>query len=168
MPINGAPEAILAVGGTTSSGPAKGVYRIKVNDASLGEGSKKTGRVPLVLDLFVTGDENHPEKEGKRLEKYRQWLPMATDDKEKKATMNGMLMRQVYIPFGLNFPKDEKSTLDPRQFAGKIAYVLVGDVKQEDGSHRNGIVAFAAEKEKLPQPRTTESGAEAAPKRSRR
>lgn len=166
--ITGAPEAILAVGGVTSSGPAKGVYRIKVNDSSIGAGSKKTGRVPLVLDLYVTGDNNHPEKEGKRLEKYRQWLPMASDDKEKKATMNGMLMRQVYIPFGITFPKDEKGTLDPRIFAGKTAYVLVGDVKQEDGTFRNGIVSMAAEAEKLPQPRTTETGATDAPKRSRR
>lgn len=157
MPITGAPENIIAVGGLTSQGPAKGIYKAIVNESVLGKPSNKTGRIPLVLDLFVKGDSNHPEKEGKRLEKYRQWLPMASDDKEKKALMNGMLKRQIFDAFEIPWLKDEKSNFDARILTGKTAYVLIGDVKQEDGSFRNGVTHMAPTLEKLPQPKTTDA-----------
>lgn len=171
LTIQGAPEATYCHGGEQSQGPTKGVYRFFVNEASIGNPSNATGRFPLVLDIFVKGDTNHPEKEGKRLEKYRQWLPMTSDDKEKKATMKGMLNRQVFVPFGLDFPKDEKvGSLDTRIFAGKTGYALVGDVKQQDGTFKNGIVAMAATEDKLPKPRlsTEEPGTEAKPNGKRR
>lgn len=157
MAIVGAPESMIAVGGFTSQGPTKGIYKCIVNESALGKPSVKTGRVPLVLDLFVKGDPNHPEKEGKRLEKYRQWLPMNSDDKEKKALMNGMLRRQIFDAFEIPWLKDEKNNLDARIFTGKTIYVLVGDVKAEDGSFRNGITHLAPTLEKLPQPKVTDA-----------
>ena len=158
MAIAGAPESTIAVGGLTSQGPTKGVYKVIVNDSSLGKPAK-TGRIPLVLDFYVKGDPNHPEKEGKRLEKYKQWLPMASDDKEKKAQMNGMLDRQVFKAFELPWLKEEKASFDARLFVGKTCFVLVADVKQADGSFRNGVSALASTPEKLPQPKAdTEAG----------
>ena len=159
--ITGAPASAMAVGGAVYDGPPKGVYHVIVNESAIGKPSAKTGRIPLELHLFVKDDPKHPEKEGKKLEKYRQWLPMNSDDVDLKGTMNGMLKRQVYEAFGTDWLKAETDALDPRIFTGKTCYVLVDDCKQADGSFRTGVTHMAGTLEKLPKAKPpTENGAE--------
>lgn len=131
MGISGAPAA-LKVGGATSSGPAPGIYRVKVVDASTGASSQK-GTPFLALEFHVHKDPEHAAKEGKKLITQRFYFPGDDADAEKVKSMRGMLKRNLYGGFGLPWPKEEKA-LDTRVFVGKEVFVSLGfPSKVEEG-----------------------------------
>lgn len=136
----------------TNPGVAKGVYRVKVEDASLGEA--KSGRHQFIAQLVVSNDPNHAAKEGKKLTKLYQSLPTGEDDADKKLMMKGIIKRMLFDGFGIPWPKEDKP-FDPRKWVGKEAWVLVGDQKRADGSMGTGVVAIATEADKLPALKTT-------------
>lgn len=138
-------------GGEFSNGPAKGQYHVIVSDAQIGA-AKSSGRPNITLDIFVKNDPGHPNKEGKRLQKLFQSLPMESDDADKRKSMRGMVKRLCYDGFGVEYPTEEKD-LDPRVWIGKTAWVLVGDQKDQSGQLRTGIVAVAQKQEQLPLPK---------------
>lgn len=129
MAIAGAPAALM-VGGATASGPAAGIYRIKVTDATTGESSQK--KTPyMALELTVHKDPNNVAREGKKLVTQKYWFAKDDADEDKKKTMKGMLKRGPYAGFNIPWPKENKP-FDPRVFLGKEAFVLLGPQKQQN------------------------------------
>lgn len=158
MAIAGAPAA-LKVGGAVATGPAPGIYRVKVGDASTGASSQK-GTPFLQLDLTVHKDEHNPSREGKLLTKARFYLAKDDEeDAEKVKTMKGMMKRGPYAGFNVPWPKDEKN-LDVRQFVGKEAFVLLAPEKKrnESDDDRNGVRRIAQKREDL-EPQTNDEAA---------
>ncbi len=138
-------------GDFSSATTAKGVYRVKVEDASIAEAS--TGRPQITMQLVVSKDPNHAAKEGKKLTKIFQSLPTGEDDADKRLMMKGMIKRMLFDGFAIPWPKEEKP-LDPRKWVGKEAWVLIGDRKGKNGEMQTGVVAVAQEADKLPAVKT--------------
>jgi len=158
MAIAGAPAA-LKVGGAVATGPAPGIYRVKVTDASVGASSQK-GTPFMQLDLTVHKDEHNPSREGKVLTKARFYLAHPDEaDAEKVKTMKGMMKRGPFAGFNVPWPKDEKN-LDVRQFIGKEAFVLLAPEKKrnESDDDRNGVKRIAQKREDL-EPQTNDEAA---------
>jgi hypothetical protein len=147
MGISGAPVALI-VGGAVSNGPAHGVYRVKVTDASVIE--SKNGRPGLKLELTVDGDTVHKAKNGKKLISAKFYGAAQTDEEEKGKQMNGMLKRGPFKGFGVKWPEAGKE-LEPRVFVSKTAFVALGAGKNADGSESEypEVKAIAQEREDL-------------------
>ena len=130
MAINGAPAALL-VGGAVASGPAAGIYHIKVADAATGESNNDNKTPYLELQFEVHEDPDNAAKEGKKLVKQRYYLGGEKHDEEKKKVMLGMMKRGPYAGFNIPWPKEAKK-LDARIFVGKTAWVLLGAKKKQN------------------------------------
>lgn len=143
--VTGAPAA-LKVGGATSSGPAPGIYHVKVTDVQTGTSSKK-GTPFVGLELTVHKDPDHAAKEGKKLTVARFYFPHPDEtDADKVKQVKGMLKRNLYLGFGIQWPKEEKA-LDVRQFSGKEAWVQMDfPSKSEEGEDARCEVRRIAQK----------------------
>lgn len=126
----GAP-AVLRAGGATRSGPPKGIYAVEVTQATSGASTKK-GTPYLELEFTVKNDEHNPSREGKKLLSQRFYFPHPEADPEKAETMKGMLKRSIFKGLNVPWPKEDKS-IDPRQFVGKKAFVLLDFEKPQEG-----------------------------------
>lgn len=167
MAVSGAPSA-LKVGGATSSGPAPGIYRVKVVDASDGKSSQK-GTPYLALEFHGCKDADHPAKEGKKVITQRFYFPGEDADAEKKKSMLGMLKRNLYGGFNLPWPKEEK-TLDARIFVGKECFIKLDfPSKVEEGEDaRVEVRRISLKREDLEGGTKTEAAAEEKPSKPSR
>ena len=100
----------------------------------------------------MKNDPNNPGKEGKKLTKVFQSLPMEGDEEDKILTMRGMVKRFLYDGFGIKWPEKE-TALDPRDWVGRAAWVQIGDQKGADGQPRAGVTHIAQTAEALPLPK---------------
>lgn len=149
----------VMVGGKYSTGPSDGQYHIKVTDAQISQSSKGTPQ--MVLELTITNDPEHAAKEGKKLTKMFQTLspadPTAADAGEKQEQINGMLKRLLFDGFGLKWP-DKSEALDPRDWQGKTAWVMMQKKTRQNGESRAEVVAIAQNKDGLPVPKGVPTG----------
>lgn len=162
----GGAEVELTYGGKTSSGPARGVYHIKVveHEKGMSQGDpnavdKKTGKKKpkpprpfLGLALEVTKkDKFHPSKVGKKLLTDKTYFAVASDETDKREMMAGMVKRKLFDGFGIPWSKDAKK-LTGQLFIDKEAYVWVDLGKDEgDGTERRTqIQAISQDITKLP------------------
>lgn len=157
MTISGAPAA-LKVGGATSSGPAPGIYHVKVTDVTVGASSQK-GTPYVGLELTVFKDPDHAAKEGKKLTVARFYFPHPDEtDADKVKQTKGMLKRNLYGGFDIPWPKEEKA-VDTRLFSGKEAWVLMGyPSKTEEGEDARCEVRRIAQKREDLEPKNKDSG----------
>lgn len=153
----GQPEAMNFIwgGATSSGGPATGIYRVVVAEASLGmskgdESKGKPQRPFVELEFHGKGDSEHPAQNGKKVIKQRFYSPLPSDDKEKQKMMAGMLKRSLSDGLGVKWSPESKS-LDPRIFVKKECFIAIGPGKPSDtGETRQEVQAIALQKEKLP------------------
>lgn len=122
MAAIGAPAA-MRVGGKTASGPPKGIYAVEVKDA-ITDVSKNKGTPFIQLDLWVKGDSHNPDREGKRLVKQAFYGPHPEKSEEEQEQAKGRLLRSLYKPLQLPWPKSEGG-IDTRIFVGKKFFVLL-------------------------------------------
>lgn len=174
MPI-GAPETLM-VGGTTSSGPTPGIYRVKVAEVNTGT-SKKKGTPFIELDLHGCKDPDHPAKEGKRIIKHQIYLPHPdlmkqaaegdTEAIEKVQQLNGMTKR-AFKGYGVAFPKESKK-FEPRQFMNKEVFIELAKGKaNDDGDSRTEVSRVADKRESLEPSGGAQTEKAAAPAKGRR
>lgn len=157
----GQPEAMqFMVGGPTSSGgPATGIYRVLVADATIGQSKgqqdddgnyTKPPRPYVELEFHGKGDDAHPSFNGKKVIKQRFYSPLPSDDKEKQKMMAGMVKRALYDGLGLKWNNEQKA-LDPRIFTKKECFIAIGPGKpSETGESRQEVQAISLKREKLP------------------
>lgn len=155
MAITGAPEAMMVGGAVNSGGPAAGIYRIVVADASTGmsKGDEAKGKLPrhyIELEFHGKGDPDHPAKDGKKVTKQKYYGTASNDDAEKRKDMLGMLKQRLYNPFNVKWPS-AGAAVDARIFVKKEAFIVIAPGKaNEEGETRNEVQAIAQKKEKLP------------------
>lgn len=157
MGITGAPEAMMVGGATNSGGPAPGIYKVIVADASVGmtKGDEAAGKAPrhfIELEFHGKGDKDHPAKDGKKVTKQRFYGTASSDDAEKKKDMLGMLRRRVYDGLGVKWPTGEAKAVDTRIFTKKECFIVIAPGKEnpETNETRNEVQAIALDKKKLP------------------
>src|SRR5574343_204928 len=145
----GGAEVELTYGGKTSSGPARGVYHIKVveHEKGMSQGD------PNAVDKKTVKkkDKFHPSKVGKQLLTDKTYFAVASDETDKREMMAGMVKRKLFDGFGIPWSKDAKK-LTGQLFIDKEAYVWVDLGKDEgDGTERRTqIQAISQDITKLP------------------
>jgi hypothetical protein len=157
MGITGAPEAMMVGGKTSSGGPAPGIYKVIVADASVGitGGDPAAGKAPrhyIELEFHGKGDKEHPAKDGKKVTKQRFYGAAASDDAEKKEMMLGMLRAKVYKGLGVKWPTGEAKPVDTRIFTKKECYIAIAPGKENPDTNevRNEVQAISIDRAKLP------------------
>lgn len=146
--IAGAPAGMM-VGGKTSSGPKTGIYAVKVKSV-VQDVSTKKGTPFIALELVYHKDENHPDKDGKKLLTQRFYGPNPETSVDDQQAAAGRLKNSLFKPLDVKWP-DTAKPVDDRLFLNKEFYVFVAPERkpQEGQDARVEVRRIAKRREDL-------------------